>query len=100
MGRLGIGFIGSGFMTRFHIKSFIAVRDADVLGVWSPNRSSAEVAAAEARELGVGDCRSYASIEEMVEAPEIGAIWLCGPNHKRIENSKRSSGRSGVDEGA
>ena len=47
MGRLGIGFIGSGFMTRFHIKSFIAVRDADVLGVWSPNRSNAEVAAAE-----------------------------------------------------
>jgi predicted dehydrogenase len=86
MGRLGIGFIGSGFMTRFHIKSFIAVRDADVLGVWSPNRSNAEVAAAEARALGVGDCRSYASIEEMVEAPEIGAIWLCGPNHKRIEN--------------
>ncbi|MFZ4793128.1 MAG: Gfo/Idh/MocA family protein [Blastocatellia bacterium] len=86
MGRLGIGFIGSGFMTRFHIKSFIAVRDADVLGVWSPNRSNAEAAAAEARALGVGDCRSYASIEEMVEAPEIGAIWLCGPNHKRIEN--------------
>ncbi|MEY3284785.1 MAG: hypothetical protein RIR86_2798, partial [Acidobacteriota bacterium] len=32
MNRLGVGFIGSGFMTRFHIKSFIAVRDADIRG--------------------------------------------------------------------
>ncbi len=86
MKRLGIGFIGSGFMTRFHIKSFVAVRDADVLGVWSPNRQNAEEAAGLARSLRVGDCQSFASIEEMVAAPEIQAIWLCGPNHKRIEN--------------
>ena len=44
--RLGIGFIGSGFIARFHIKSFVAVRDADVLGVWSPNKKNAEEAAA------------------------------------------------------
>lgn len=73
-------------MTRFHIKSFVAVRDADVLGVWSPNRQNAEEAAGLARSLRVGDCQSFASIEEMVAAPEIQAIWLCGPNHKRIEN--------------
>ena len=86
MKRLGIGFIGSGFMTRFHLKSFVAVRDGDVLGVWSPNRQNAEEAAGLARSLRVGDCQSFASIEEMVAAPEIQAIWLCGPNHKRIEN--------------
>ncbi len=86
MKRLGIGFIGSGFITRFHIKSFEAVRDADVLGVWSPNAAHAAEAAALARELRVGDCRAYGSIEEMVAAPEIEALWLCGPNHKRIEN--------------
>ncbi len=84
--RLGIGFIGSGFITRFHIKSFIGVRDADVLGVWSPNKQHAEEAAALARESRVGDCQAFNSIEEMVAAPDIHAIWLCGPNHKRIEN--------------
>ena len=47
--RLGIGFIGSGFITRFHIKSFVAVRDADVLGVWSPNKQHSEEAAELAR---------------------------------------------------
>ena len=41
-GRLGVGFVGSGFNTRFHIQGFTGVRDADVLGVWSPNRKRAE----------------------------------------------------------
>src|SRR5438445_10543 len=40
--RLGVGFIGSGFNARFHLQAFQAVRDADVLGVWSPNRQHAE----------------------------------------------------------
>src|SRR5215510_3905551 len=84
--RLGIGFIGSGFITRFHIQSFIGVRDADVLGVWSPNEKNAMSAAALARELRVGECRAFGSIEEMIASPDIDAIWLCGPNHRRVEN--------------
>src|SRR5262245_10955898 len=84
--RLGIGFIGSGFITRFHIQSFIGVRDADVLGVWSPNEKNAMNAATLARELRVGECRAFDAIEEMVASPDIDAIWLCGPNHRRVEN--------------
>ena len=87
--RLGIGFIGSGFISRFHIKSFVAVRDADVRGVWSPNRAHAEEAAALAREWRVGEACAYASIEEMVAAPEIDCVWICGPNHQRIDNLER-----------
>ncbi len=84
--RLGVGFIGSGFITRFHLQSWQAVRDADVLGVWSPNRARAEEAAALARSLHVGEARAFGSIAEMVAAPEIDCLWLCGPNHKRVEN--------------
>ncbi|MFT5141947.1 MAG: putative dehydrogenase [Rhodothermales bacterium] len=84
--RLGVGFIGSGFITRFHIQSWLAVRDADVLGVWSPNPENAESAAALARELRVGQAKAYASIEEMVVDPAIDALWICGPNHRRVEN--------------
>jgi predicted dehydrogenase len=87
--RLGIGFIGSGFITRFHIRSWQAVRDADVRGVWSPNRGRAEEAAALARDLGVGDAQAYASIEAMVEDPAIDCIWICGPNFARLENMER-----------
>ncbi len=84
--RLGVGFVGSGFNTRFHMQAFRGVRDADVLGVWSPNPRNAKSAAKFARELDVGDCRAYSSITDMVADPAIDAIWLNGPNHARIEN--------------
>ena len=83
---LGVGFVGSGFITRFHIQSWTAVRDADVLGIWSPNKENAASAAALARSLNVGAARAYGSITEMVAEPGIDCIWLCGPNHRRIEN--------------
>ncbi len=84
--RLGVGFIGSGFIARFHIQSWIGVRDADVLGVWSPNQQNAASAAALARDIDVGEARPYASITEMVADPAIDAVWLTGPNHVRVEN--------------
>jgi predicted dehydrogenase len=84
--RLGVGFIGSGFNARFHIQAWTGVRDADVLGVWSPNHSHAEEACALARKLAVGNARPYKSIGEMVADPAIDAIWLTGPNHARDEN--------------
>ena len=87
--RLGIGFIGSGFMTRFHIRSFVGVRDADVRGVFSPNPRRAEEAAALARALHVGAARAFSSIEAMVAAPEIDCVWICGPNYARVENMER-----------
>ncbi len=83
---LGIGFIGSGFNTRFHIQGWRGVRDADVLGVWSPNGERAASAAALARDLDVGAARPYKSIAAMVADPAIDALWLCGPNHARLEN--------------
>ena len=84
--RLGIGFIGSGFITRFHIQSMVGVRDADVRGVWSPTVERAEAAAALARELDVGTARAFPSIEALVSDPSIDAVWLCSPNHARVEN--------------
>ena len=84
--RLGVGFVGGGFITRFHVQSFVGVREADVRGVWSPQRESAEQVAQLARDLDVGDCRAYGSIADMVADPAIDALWICGPNHARIEN--------------
>jgi predicted dehydrogenase len=84
--RLGIGIVGSGFIARFHLQAFVGVRDADVLGVWSPNRANAAETAGLARKLGVGAARPFPSLAAMVEDPAIGAIWLCGPNYARLEN--------------
>ena len=83
--RLGIGFIGGGFIARFHIKSLIGVRDTDVLGVVSKARDTAEEAAIFAREIGVGDAKAYDSITDMVADKNIHALWICAPNFTRIE---------------
>jgi predicted dehydrogenase len=84
--RLGIGIVGSGFNARFHLQAFVGVRDADIEGIWSPNVKNAADAAALACVLGVGDPTVHKSIAEMVADPAVDAIWLCGPNHARIEN--------------
>src|SRR5881397_1270915 len=72
--RLGIGMVGSGFNAKFHLLGFVGVRDADVVGVWSPNQNNAAETAGIAKKLGVG------------EDPAIDAIWLSGPNFARIES--------------
>jgi predicted dehydrogenase len=85
-GRLGVGFIGSGFNARFHMQALQAVRDVDVRGVWSPNLEHASSAAALARHLDIGNAKAHASIRDMVADPTIDALWLTGPNHRRLEN--------------
>ena len=84
--RLGVGFIGSGFNAKFHMLGWKGVRDADVLGVWSPNAKNAAADARQANELDVGAAKAYKSIGDMVADPAIDAIWLTGPNQSRIEN--------------
>jgi predicted dehydrogenase len=86
MRRLGIGIIGSGFDARFHLQAFRGVRYADVCGIWSPNPENATGAAAPARTLDVGEPRVYRSITDMVSDPTVDAVWVCGPNHARVEN--------------
>ncbi|HZN97086.1 MAG TPA: Gfo/Idh/MocA family oxidoreductase [Gemmatimonadales bacterium] len=83
---LGIGLIGSGFNARFHLQAFTGVRDADIVGVWSPNRERAGQAAALAQSLDLGQAKVFGSIRQMVADSAIDAIWLCGPNHVRVEN--------------
>ena len=82
---LGIGFVGGGFITRFHIQSLIGVRNCNVLGVMSKTRQSAEESAALARTIGVGDAKVFDTVEDMVKDPNIDAIWICAPNFTRIE---------------
>ena len=83
---LGVGFVGSGFNAKFHMLGWQGVRDANVLGVWSPNANNALAAAKYARLLDVGQAKAYKTITEMVADPAIEALWLTGPNHKRVEN--------------
>jgi len=82
---LGVGIIGGGFNARFHIRSWVGVRGADILGLVDPDKKRAEEAAALARKLNVGTARVYKSITEMVSDPNIDAVWISSPNFTRIE---------------
>ncbi|HOM93620.1 MAG TPA: Gfo/Idh/MocA family oxidoreductase [Candidatus Saccharicenans sp.] len=82
---LGIGFVGGGFITRFHLRSWVGVRGADVLGIFDLDQKKAAEAAQLARKLKVGQARAYKSITEMVADPAIDAIWICSPNFTRTE---------------
>jgi len=82
---LGIGMIGAGFNARFHIRSWVGVRDADILGVTDPDTSRAEEAAALARKLRVGEAKAYRSISDMAADPAIDAVWISAPNFTRLE---------------
>jgi predicted dehydrogenase len=83
--RLGIGIIGGGFVARFHVRSWVGVRGADIRGVVSRSRKSADETAALARSLGVGEAKIYPSITAMVADPAIHAVWICAPNFTRVQ---------------
>ena len=82
---LGIGIIGGGFIARFHIRSWVGVRDADILGIFDPDTKRAEEAAALARKLNVGNAKPYKSITDMIADPAIDALWIGAPNYTRVE---------------
>jgi hypothetical protein len=83
--RLGIGFVGAGFMNRFHVQSLVGVRDCEAAGVFSPTRAHAESLAGLARALRVGEPRVHASLADLAADPAVDALWIATPNDLRVE---------------
>jgi len=83
--RLSVGFIGTGFIGRFHIRSWVSVRDGDINGIVDKNPDSANEAAALIKQLKVGEPKIYSSVSEMVADPNIDAVWILSPNFTRLE---------------
>jgi predicted dehydrogenase len=83
--RLGVGFVGGGFISRFHIRSWVGVRDADITALVEPDEKRAREAAALARKLRVGQPKIYKSLTAMVADPAVDAVWIGSPNYTRLE---------------
>ena len=81
---LGIGFVGAGFMNRFHVASLVGVRDCEVAGVFSPTRANAELLAASARQAGVGEPHVHGSITDLIDDPDVDALWISTTNDSRV----------------
>ncbi len=82
---LRIGFVGSGFIADFHLRSLISVRNVDVIGVYSPTKSHRTAFAAKVRECSLGDCIAYDSLDDLLRAPGLDAIWILSPNNTRVD---------------
>ena len=89
-GDLGIGFVGTGFVTKtFHAESLRGIRHAHAAGVMNRTRSKAVDLAGRLRELECGDPTVHDTVESLVRDPDVDAIWLTSPNHVRVETVER-----------
>lgn len=82
---LRVGFVGSGFIAHFHLKSMIGVRNVEVTGVFSRKPENREKFAKEVAALGIGTCRTHGSLEALLTADDVDAIWILSPNYTRLD---------------
>jgi predicted dehydrogenase len=87
-GPLRIGLLGSGFIAGFHLDALLGVRDVVVAGVFSPTPAHREALAQRADAMGLGPCRAYGSVGELVASGEVDAVWILGPNDTRIDHMR------------
>ena len=76
-----LGFIGSGFISKFHANAIQQVRGLDIGGIL--RRGGAEDLASYCQKKGLGDAVLYNSIAEMAKNVDVLAIYT--PNYVRID---------------
>jgi predicted dehydrogenase len=98
---LRIGFVGSGFIARFHLKSFLAVRNVQITGVFSATRTNRRAFAEAVNAAELGPCVAYDDLDSLIAAPDVDALWILSPNDTRLEvmralNAAAKAGRSNI----
>ncbi|MCS6918970.1 MAG: Gfo/Idh/MocA family oxidoreductase, partial [Fimbriimonadales bacterium] len=85
MSKLRIGFVGSGFVARFHAQAFASVRNAEITAIMTRDASKGSELAAFCQSLGVGNPRVYTDVRELARDPNVDAVWFLAPNYVRVE---------------
>jgi predicted dehydrogenase len=86
---LRIGLLGTGFVAQFHLQALQAVRHVQVAGIYGRTSAYRDAAAGMANQLGLGPCRGYDSIEQLVaDENEIDAVWILRPNFDRLADMR------------
>lgn len=86
--KLRVGFVGSGFIAHFHLKAMLNVRNVEVTGVYSRSAEKRQRFVDQVAELGLGECRSHDSLESLVRAKDVDAIWILSPNYTRLDTMR------------
>jgi predicted dehydrogenase len=86
---LRIGLLGTGFVAHFHLQALLSVRDVQVAGIFGRTVQLRDEAVQRANELGLGPCRGYDSIDQLVaDEASIDAVWLLRTNYTRVEDMR------------
>ena len=99
--KLRVGFVGTGFIAEFHLKAMVGVRNVDVRGVYSRKAENRARFSRLVSTLGVGECASHDSLESLLQAGDVDAIWILSPNYSRLDvmrtiHAEVTAGRSHV----
>ncbi len=81
METLRLGFIGAGFVAKFHAMALQMVRGVDLVGIYK--RRGAEELVASATQKGLGDCKVYDTVAELCK--NCDAVAVLAPNFVRVE---------------
>ena len=82
---LRIGLLGTGFVAQFHLQALLAVRNVEVAGIYGRTPDLRDAAVKRANDTGLGPCRGYDSIEQLVADEErIDAVWILRQNFLRL----------------
>ncbi len=84
---LKLGFVGAGFVAKFHARAMMQVRDLEIAGVVSRTAASARSFAKLVKDTGLGEGTVYADAGEMAQHVDMIAIF--SPNFTRIEIVER-----------
>jgi predicted dehydrogenase len=78
---IGFSIVGTGMIAEFHAKAISLVPEARLVSAYSRN---SEACAAFAQKVG---CRAAASLEEMVQDPEVAAVCITTPSGAHAETA-------------
>ncbi|MEM2009607.1 MAG: Gfo/Idh/MocA family oxidoreductase [Thermosphaera sp.] len=85
---LRIGFLGSGFVSKFHARALKMVRGAEIVAVYSRRLESAKNLSSFIESLGFKKPRVYNEITDFVSDKELDAVWIMLPNNLHLEATR------------
>jgi len=83
--KLRVGFLGAGFVAKFHAKAFSMVRDAVITAIYSRTSESANSLASYIEKLGLTRPKVYTNLQDFVSDKDLDAVWVMIPNNLRVE---------------
>ncbi len=81
MKELGVGIVGTGWVSGEHIRAFEANPHTEVRGIMSREKARAQTKAAE---YGLGRARPYDRLDDLLNDPKVQIVSLCTPHHLHV----------------